>query len=153
MFDPVSYLMGKASGGGTGGGGALAAAYAGQSYCYLNYASGGFTQTGTNETFMNVYNVTAGRTYLGAIGATVSNRLRAFVFYGETASDVLPYVTAPGSYSSPAADLNVFGTPYDPSDMMQRFLFTPAQDGVLMVATSNEFVTAPIYLVDVTPEE
>lgn len=139
-FDPVSYLMGKASGGGGGGGSGMTAItpqYQGYSYAYVNGADGTFIVGGSKETYMNAVDVEAGKTYVFFVGQTVGNRFRPSFFAGVSFDDWAQYFTSPGSITSGGQYLLPGGDPGSGTHT-ERIYFTPDSDGLLLVGTSND---------------
>ena len=138
-LDIVSYLMGQAK----GGGGALTELvpqYQGFSYGYVNGGDGTFIAGGSNETYLNVLEVEAGKTYVFFVGTVAGNRFRPTFLSGKTYADIAPYITQPGSTNFPGQYLRAAGDPgYGP--WYERIYFTPSTDGVICIGTSNDGTT------------
>lgn len=122
-----------------------------QGFAYAYNALNGIFYNGTdNNQFLNFYPVQKGKAYLFCIGPTVSNRLRALLFYGKTYSDFEYYITHPASEATEVyhSDINITGASEITGDgLTRRFIVVPVDDGELVIGTSNVGVyAAPIVL-------
>lgn len=145
-------MLGGSGGGGGGGDDIITPVYEGLSYGSVSL--GGAFQSGTaNSNYVAIYELAVGNTYLFAVGAKVSNRLRAAFYYGKSYSaDFQTYVEEASSAVTTiyTASLPITGSIEATGDgLMRRYYVTPQTSGVLVVDTSNVSVVAPIYLIKI----
>lgn len=132
-----------------GGNGYLPPSYQGLSYGYIA-VSGYFYSNNTQNAFVSIYDLPPGE-YLFAVGASVSNKMRAQFFADKTYSDFEPYVMYSQTNAQIyEADINITGgTEITGDGLTQRYVATLPSNGVLFITTSNESETAPAYLMKI----
>lgn len=134
------------SGGGGGGDTGIPADYRGLSYGYID-TSGNLCGYGTKNSSLNLFHLTAGKTYMIMPGdkRAQSNRKRIAFFPGKTAEDFTQWIET--AESDRVIYNGTLVTSSGSTTAPNYTEYTPAEDGELAYVTSNENIIIEAYCV------